>query len=140
MDTILDPKLVEPTILHSVDPRQASISHELVITQKSASTSPDMSHQKVPITFTYKKKDTDPPIYIAGSFSDPPWQPQEMDVAIDQLGGYLFTKQVMVDDGTEIQYKFRIGSGDWWALDESADIGKYFISNINFHLRYYFVY
>ncbi|KAI1660368.1 hypothetical protein F4813DRAFT_379203 [Daldinia decipiens] len=80
-----------------------------------------MSPPKVPITFTYKRKDTDPPIYIAGSFSDPPWQPQEMDVAIDQLGGYLFTKQVMVDDGTEIQYKFRIGSGDWWALDESAD-------------------
>lgn len=135
MDAILDPKLVEPTILHSVDPRQASISHELVITQKSASTSPDMSHQKVPITFTYKKKDTDPPIYIAGSFSDPPWQPQEMDVAIDQLGGYLFTKQVMVDDGTEIQYKFRIGSGDWWALDESADIATDESGNTNNILR-----
>ncbi|KAI0851753.1 hypothetical protein F5Y00DRAFT_259243 [Daldinia vernicosa] len=121
MDSILDPKLVEPTIRHSVDPRQASISHELVINRKVASNSPDMFPPKVPITFTYKRKDTDPPIYIAGSFSEPPWQPQEMDVAIDQLGGYLFTKQVMVDDGTEIQYKFRIGSGDWWALDESAD-------------------
>ncbi|KAF3059886.1 hypothetical protein GL218_04412 [Daldinia childiae] len=94
-----------------------------------------MSHQKVPITFTYKKKDTDPPIYIAGSFSDPPWQPQEMDVAIDQLGGYLFTKQVMVDDGTEIQYKFRIGSGDWWALDESADIATDESGNTNNVLR-----
>ncbi|KAI1805641.1 hypothetical protein F4811DRAFT_212148 [Daldinia bambusicola] len=121
MDAILDPKLVEPTILHSVDPRKASISHELVIIHKLASNSSDMSPQKVPITFTYKKDDTDPPIYVAGSFSDPPWQPQEMDVAIDQLGGRLFTKQVMVDDGTEIHYKFRIGQGDWWALDETAD-------------------
>ncbi|KAI0121995.1 hypothetical protein F4814DRAFT_438149 [Daldinia grandis] len=94
-----------------------------------------MSRQKVPITFTYKKKDTDPPIYIAGSFSDPPWQPLEMDVAIDQLGGYLFTKQVLVEDGTEIQYKFRIGSGDWWALDESADIATDESGNTNNILR-----
>ncbi|KAI1476418.1 hypothetical protein F4774DRAFT_420782 [Daldinia eschscholtzii] len=80
-----------------------------------------MSPPKVPITFTYKRNDTNPPVYIAGSFSEPPWQPREMDVAIDQLGEHLFTKQVMVDDGTEIQYKFRIGPGDWWALDETAD-------------------
>ncbi|KAI8959413.1 hypothetical protein F5Y11DRAFT_359276 [Daldinia sp. FL1419] len=81
-----------------------------------------MSCKKVPITFTYKEKGTNPPVYVAGSFSNPPWEPQEMEVAIDQLGGHLFTKQVMVDDGTEIQYKFRIGPGDWWVLDETADI------------------
>ncbi|KAI1772386.1 hypothetical protein F4818DRAFT_444211 [Hypoxylon cercidicola] len=80
-----------------------------------------MARGRVPITFTYKKKGTYPPIFVAGSFSDPPWQPQEMDVSIDQHGGHFFTKTVMVDDGSEIQYKFRIGLGDWWALDDSAD-------------------
>lgn len=127
MDANIDPKLVEPTILHSIDPRQTSLGHELVIIHKLASISPDMPRQKVPITFTYKKAGTNPPIYIAGSFSDPPWWPQEMDVSIDQHGVHIFSKQVLVDDGSEIQYKFRIGSGDWWALDDSADTGEYYI-------------
>ncbi|KAI2470411.1 hypothetical protein F4781DRAFT_421336 [Annulohypoxylon bovei var. microspora] len=80
-----------------------------------------MPRRKVPITFTYQKNGTGPPVYVAGSFSNPPWQPQEMDVSIDQHGSHIFTKMVMVDDGSEIQYKFRIGSGDWWVLDDNAD-------------------
>ncbi|KAI1144491.1 hypothetical protein F5Y05DRAFT_407881 [Hypoxylon sp. FL0543] len=80
-----------------------------------------MPRQKVPITFKYQKKGTTPPIYVAGSFSDPPWQPLEMDVSVDQSGDQVFTKRVLVDNGSEIQYKFRIGSGNWWALDDSAD-------------------
>ncbi|KAL7627031.1 hypothetical protein AAE478_003807 [Parahypoxylon ruwenzoriense] len=80
-----------------------------------------MTLQKVPVTFTYQKDGIDPPVYIAGSFSDPPWQPQEMAASTDQHGGHIFTKQVMVEDGSEIQYKFRLGSGNWWALDETAD-------------------
>ncbi|KAI1102849.1 hypothetical protein F4804DRAFT_342938 [Jackrogersella minutella] len=94
-----------------------------------------MPRRKVPITFTYQKNGTNPPIYVAGSFSNPPWQPQEMDVSIDQHGGHLFTKQVMVDDGSEIQYKFRIGPGDWWALDESADTVSDGCGNTNNVLR-----
>ncbi|KAI1078448.1 hypothetical protein F5B20DRAFT_582366 [Whalleya microplaca] len=80
-----------------------------------------MTHRRVPITFTYQKSGTKPPIYVAGTFSDPAWKPQEMDVSVDQHGEHVFTKEVMVDDGSEIQYKFRIGPGDWWALDENAD-------------------
>ncbi|KAI1413726.1 hypothetical protein F5Y13DRAFT_160932 [Hypoxylon sp. FL1857] len=121
MDVTVDPKPVEPTTLRSANPRQTSISHELVIIHKLESSSPDMPRQKIPITFKYQKKGTTPPIYVAGSFSDPPWQPQEMDVSIDQHGDHIFTKRVLVDNGSEIQYKFRIGSGNWWALDDSAD-------------------
>ncbi|OTA91581.1 hypothetical protein M434DRAFT_13031 [Hypoxylon sp. CO27-5] len=80
-----------------------------------------MPHQKIPITLKYQKKGTTPPIYVAGSFSDPPWQPQEMDVSIDQHGDHIFTKRVLVDHGSEIQYKFRIGPGNWWAFDDCAD-------------------
>ncbi|OTA60415.1 hypothetical protein K449DRAFT_396345 [Hypoxylon sp. EC38] len=80
-----------------------------------------MPRQKFPITLKYQKKGTTPPLYVAGSFSDPPWQPQEMDVSIDQHGDYIFTKRVLVDHGSEIQYKFRIGSGNWWVFDDCAD-------------------
>lgn len=127
MDAGIDSKLVEPTILHSVDPRRASLSHELVIFHNLEHISADMPRRRVPITFTYQKNGTYPPIYVAGSFSDPPWQPLEMDVSIDQHGGHLFTKTVMVDDGTEIQYKFRIGLGNWWALDDNRDTSEHFI-------------
>ncbi|KAI0386121.1 hypothetical protein F5Y04DRAFT_116175 [Hypomontagnella monticulosa] len=94
-----------------------------------------MPRQKVPITFTYQKTGTNPPIYVAGSFSNPPWQPQEMDVSTDEHGTHLFSKQVMVDDGSEIQYKFRIGPGDWWALDDGADTIKDNLGNTNNILR-----
>ncbi|KAI1213264.1 uncharacterized protein F4807DRAFT_256777 [Annulohypoxylon truncatum] len=135
MEAIVDPKLAKPTISHSIDPRQTSIKHELVIIQKLAPVSPDMSPRKVPITLTYQKNGTGPPVYVAGSFSDPPWQPQEMDVSIDQHGTHIFTKKVMVDDGTEIQYKFRIGSGDWWVLDDNADTVVDEMGNMNNILR-----
>ncbi|KAI4863044.1 hypothetical protein F4820DRAFT_390777 [Hypoxylon rubiginosum] len=134
-DADVDSKLAEPTISHSVDPRQTSLSHELVIFHNLESISADMSRRRVPITFTYQKNGTYPPIYVAGSFSDPPWQPQEMDVSIDQHGGHLFTKTVMVDDGSEIQYKFRIGLGNWWALDDSADKVTDNWGNVNNVLR-----
>ncbi|OTB08383.1 hypothetical protein M426DRAFT_7700 [Hypoxylon sp. CI-4A] len=94
-----------------------------------------MPRQKVPITFTYQKKGTIPPMYVAGSFSDPPWDPQEMDVLIDQHGNNVFTKMVLVDDGSEIQYKFRIGPGNWWALDENADTATDELGNTNNVLR-----
>ncbi|KAI0180950.1 hypothetical protein GGR52DRAFT_522301 [Hypoxylon sp. FL1284] len=127
MDASVGTNLVEPPILPSVDPRRTFLGHELVIFHKLELISSEMPRQRVPITFTYQKAGTYPPIYVAGTFSDPPWQPQEMDVSIDQDGGHLFTKTVMVEDGSEIQYKFRIGSGNWWALDDNADTGKHSI-------------
>ncbi|KAI2626583.1 hypothetical protein GGR54DRAFT_629004 [Hypoxylon sp. NC1633] len=95
-----------------------------------------MPRRRIPITFTYKKNGTYPPIYVAGTFSDPPWRPQEMDVSIDQHGGHMFTKQITIDGASaEIQYKFRIGSGNWWALDEAADTTTDGQGNVNNILR-----
>ncbi|KAI0883611.1 uncharacterized protein GGS22DRAFT_33693 [Annulohypoxylon maeteangense] len=135
MEAVVDPRLVKPTISHPIDPRQTSIKHELVIIQKQAPLSPDMPRRKVPITLTYQKNGTGPPVYVAGSFSNPPWQPQEMDVSIDQHGIHIFTKNIMVDDGSEIQYKFRIGSGDWWVLDDNSDTAVDENGNTNNILR-----
>ncbi|KAI0549454.1 hypothetical protein F4679DRAFT_584595 [Xylaria curta] len=79
------------------------------------------SCRKVPLTFTFHRHGAHPPLFVAGSFSDPPWQPLEMDASIDQHGDLIFTKQVMVNESSEIQYKFRHASGDWWALDPDAE-------------------
>ncbi|KAI0480872.1 hypothetical protein GGR56DRAFT_671934 [Xylariaceae sp. FL0804] len=40
---------------------------------------------------------------------------------LDQRGGFNFTKEIMADEHSEVHYKFRLGPGDWWALDPDAD-------------------
>jgi len=38
-------------------------------------------------------------------------------------GQYHFSKDFDADEGTH-QYKYRLGPGEWWALDESEQTGK----------------
>ncbi|KAJ2987654.1 hypothetical protein NUW58_g4384 [Xylaria curta] len=94
-----------------------------------------MPSHKVPLTFTFHRKGAHPPLFVAGSFSDPPWQPLEMDASLDQHGDLIFTKQVMVDECSEVQYKFRHASGDWWALDPDAETVTDEHGNVNSLLR-----
>lgn len=82
-----------------------------------------MGSHKVPVTVTYAHLGAQPPIYLAGSFSEPTWHPEEMQYTKDGDTEYKFQKEVMVEEGTEYQYKFRIGIGDWWALNETSPIG-----------------
>jgi hypothetical protein len=81
------------------------------------------SGDEVPVTITYAHPGTHPPIYLAGSFSDPAWQPQEMHVTKDERGEHYFSKDIKLQPGKAYQYKFRIGEGDWWVLDETAPVG-----------------
>lgn len=74
--------------------------------------------------FTYQKDDTVPPVYVAGTFSDPAWQPFEMDVAQNENGQNVFSKVIDVSDASDIQYKFRIGTGNWWLCNETAETCK----------------
>ena len=90
-----------------------------------------MASPKIPVTFTFHKDGTQPPVFVAGSFSDPSWQPQEMDAAMKENGEYSFTKHVEVGDTSEIQYKFRIGLGDWWTIDSTADTGRHLFLSIS---------
>jgi hypothetical protein len=85
----------------------------------------NMAAQKVLVAVTYSKPGIQPPIYLAGTFSHPPWQPQEMQHTINEQGEYAFTKEVEVEEGKEYQYKFRVGEGDWWLLNEDAPSGTY---------------
>ncbi|KAK2605133.1 hypothetical protein N8I77_007999 [Diaporthe amygdali] len=79
-----------------------------------------MAEKKVPITIVYQAPQTQPPLFVAGSFSNPQWVPQEMDYTTDEDGKITFSKKFDVEPDSKIQYKFRVGPGDWWVLDESA--------------------
>ncbi|KAK7754222.1 hypothetical protein SLS62_003799 [Diatrype stigma] len=90
---------------------------------------------RVPVRFTYQKDDTVPPVYVAGTFSDPAWQPFEMDVTQNENGQNIFSKVIDVSDASDIQYKFRIGSGNWWLCNENAETITDEQGNINNILR-----
>ncbi|KAM0346874.1 hypothetical protein ACHAPU_005214 [Fusarium lateritium] len=76
-----------------------------------------MSH-KTPFTVTYKKDGTSAPVFIAGSFSDPPWQLQEMICATGQDGEHIFQSKVMLEPEQDYQFKLRLGHDNWWVLAE----------------------
>ncbi|KAF7563827.1 hypothetical protein G7046_g330 [Stylonectria norvegica] len=81
-----------------------------------------MAASKMPFTITYRKPGTSPPIFLAGSFSEPEWQPQEMDCVTGDDGEHDFKAQINVEPGKEYQFKVRIGEGDWWALAENYPV------------------
>ncbi|KLU84004.1 hypothetical protein MAPG_03052 [Magnaporthiopsis poae ATCC 64411] len=77
---------------------------------------------KVPVTFTFRRPGTKPPVFVAGSFSEPQWEPQEMTAcALEEQDEYEFKAEILAVPGSSIQYKFRLGHGDWWLLDEKAE-------------------
>jgi hypothetical protein len=84
-----------------------------------------MAAKKIRVTITYTHPGTQPPVYLAGSFSMPAWYPQEMDFIAEDHNEHRFHKEVLADEGGQFQYKFRIGSGDWWVLDENAPTGTF---------------
>lgn len=75
-------------------------------------------------TVTYKKEGTRPPVFLAGDFSG--WECMEMDYEAEEgQEEYRFYKRIEAEEGKECQYKFRIGEGDWWVLDETSPIGRF---------------
>jgi hypothetical protein len=81
------------------------------------------------VTIRFSKPGTQPPIFLAGSFSDPEWEPQEMKHETKADGELEFTKEVSVQEGKQYQYKFRVGEGEWWVLNEQAPIGKWLFNS-----------
>ena len=71
-----------------------------------------------------------PPVYLASSFTDPPWHPvelkhrprsQEKDT---ELSSELeFYGIYNVPEGNH-HYKFRLGDGDWWVCNDSSETSK----------------
>ena len=82
-----------------------------------------MAPKKLLTTIKYSVPGTQPPIFLAGSFSSPEWQPAEMEYTTDEKNEHEFYKEVEVEEEKEYQYKFRIGLGDWWILNEGSPTG-----------------
>ena len=74
------------------------------------------------ITLTYRKQGTIPPVFVAGSFSEPPWEAQEL-VQDGEEGSGSFSRTFSITPGI-YQYKYRLGTGDWWAIDETQETGQ----------------
>lgn len=74
------------------------------------------------VRISYRSKGCRPPVYIATSLTEPQWQPKELNSTVEDDGELEFWKQFEAEEG-EYQYKFRLGPGDWWALDETKPIG-----------------
>ncbi|KAK7548059.1 hypothetical protein IWX46DRAFT_43540 [Phyllosticta citricarpa] len=82
----------------------------------------DLSRPKIPVTITFFHPNTSPPVFVATSLTNPPWQVVEMDVKQERTpsGDLIFEKKFDAVEAGEYQYKFRLGPGDWWVCDDNA--------------------
>lgn len=78
---------------------------------------------KTSVKISYTHPGTQPPVYIITSLSSPPWETVKMQLSKEktEAGEFLFYKEFNGVEEGEYQYKFRLGSGDWWVLDETAE-------------------
>lgn len=87
-----------------------------------------MASTTVPYTVTYRQPGTEPPLFLAGTFTTVQWGLQEMGCSRDEGGEYVFESRVYVEPGREYQFKFKAGQDGPWVLDENKTIGElYFI-------------
>ncbi|KAL2440879.1 hypothetical protein ABEF95_008004 [Exophiala dermatitidis] len=85
----------------------------------------------VATTITFNKPGVQAPVYVAGNFTS--WAPIEMKHEPVEKDGVVenhFSYTVDLEPG-EFQYKFRLGPGDWWVLDESTPTANDGAGNIN---------
>jgi hypothetical protein len=79
--------------------------------------------EKVDVTFTFRRAGVAPPVFVVGDFSDPQWEPIEMEAAQGEDGEHVFTKGYQLEEGRVVHYKYRLGY-DNWIHDDTADTGK----------------
>ncbi|KAL7798414.1 P-loop containing nucleoside triphosphate hydrolase protein [Trichoderma ceciliae] len=78
-----------------------------------------MSSTALPYTLTYRNPGAEPPIFLAGNFTDAEWGLQEMSFSREDGGEYVFESRILVELGREYQFKFKAGKDGPWVLDES---------------------
>mgnify|MGYP001075170193 CR=1 FL=1 len=91
-----------------------------------------MSHLKPkhPISITIRRQ-SDSPVYVAGTFSDPSWEPFELTAKpldsgkafADGKSEYLFSREFELPEG-QYEYRFREGKDGDWFVDDGAEHGK----------------
>lgn len=72
---------------------------------------------------TFSNAGTQPPVFVAGTLTA--WEPMEMTIALERNkdGDLVFYKEFEEVEEGEHQYKFRLGTGDWWVTDDNAPKG-----------------
>ncbi|KAL8785303.1 MAG: hypothetical protein Q9213_003448 [Squamulea squamosa] len=92
-----------------------------------------------PVRLSFASPGARPPIYVAGSFTVPEWQPHELEYLVlehdktvaDNRTSYVFHRNFNVPVGAH-HYKFRLGhEGDWWVCDNSTEIVTDALGNQN---------
>ncbi|KAI4276181.1 MAG: hypothetical protein LQ337_002679 [Flavoplaca oasis] len=92
-----------------------------------------------PVEIRFVSQGAQPPIYVAGSFTQPEWQLHELNCSIVEHDGttssndtsFVFHRTFDLPQGT-YQYKFRLGhGGDWWVCDHGTDIVTDALGNQN---------
>ena len=84
------------------------------------------------VTLSVRRPSDSPVIFVAGSFSDPKWEPLELAVKTVEFKDdegltsteYLFYRDVQVPVG-QYQYRFREGANGPWFHDETAKSGMF---------------
>lgn len=94
-------------------------------------------HATTPVTISIRRSTDTPAVYVAGSFSDPKWEPFELTPKLlesEDVDGksrpaeYLFSRNFDLPEG-QYQYKFREGLDGQWFCDNAAKIGRHLASD-----------
>lgn len=76
-----------------------------------------MGSREIPVTIEFVKE-TKPPVFVAGTFSEPVWEPMSMEYD-HRDGVYHYHKTLTLEEGKEYLYKLRMGTEDQWELSET---------------------
>lgn len=93
-----------------------------------------MSSRTHPVTITFAGHNLHPPVFVAGSFTQPKWRPEAMESVLpeerqrDYGLHHVYSKDFDIPEG-RYHYKFRLGHGDWWVCDETIETGKVHLSH-----------
>ena len=83
-----------------------------------------MQKQRVQIIYPYPGARS--PVFLAGSFTDPPWQPRQLRCEETEAGEFQFSESFDIAAG-EWQYKFCLGlnsPGERWLCDNKTRTSK----------------
>lgn len=93
-----------------------------------------MAHGTVEtVTISVHRPSDTPSVFVAGTFSDPAWEPLELtpkpavpsgEDSADSAAGYVFSRELKIPPG-KYQYRFRLDSPDSWFHDEKAETGRW---------------
>lgn len=82
------------------------------------------TRHKRALKINYSHPGAVPPVFVATSLTSPPWQPHEMQYSsLENSSELEFYKEFYDVEAGDYHYKFRLGYGEWWVLNESAPKG-----------------